>query len=135
MLRLFGRRILEFMLGCLEIVGHGYVTGVCGVIPGNGKSTEEVTSPVDGDGVPFLEGLDEVVGFLFDKVLDTKVVDDEGESDGLGGVLTERRSSGNRGGSNMGKMSFELVIGDAAGLFEAGHAFADLEVNPAVGTK
>ena len=32
-------------------------------------------------------------------------------------------------------MSFEPVIGDAAGLFEAGHDFLDLEVNPAVRTE
>ena len=30
-------------------------------------------------------------------------------------------------------MSFESVVGDAAGLLEAGHAFMDLKVNPAVG--
>ena len=34
----------------------------------------------------------------------------------------------------MGKMSFELVVGNAAGLFEAGHAFSDIEVDPDVGT-
>ena len=32
----------------------------------------------------------------------------------------------------MGKMSFETVVGDAAGLFEARHAFSDLEVDPSV---
>ena len=35
----------------------------------------------------------------------------------------------------MVKVSFEPVVGDAAGLFEAGHAFSDLEVNPAVRTE
>ena len=35
----------------------------------------------------------------------------------------------------MGKMSFEPVVDYAAGLFEARHAFSDLEVNPAVGTE
>ena len=32
-------------------------------------------------------------------------------------------------------MSFESVVGNAAGLLEAGHAFTDLEVDPAVGTE
>ena len=82
-----------------------------------------------------MEGLDEVVGVLLSDILDPKVVEDEGESDGLGGVLPERRSSGNRGESKMGNMSFEPVVGNAAGLIEAGHAFSDIEVNPAVGTK
>ena len=35
----------------------------------------------------------------------------------------------------MGKVSFEPVVGNAAGLFEAGHAFSDLEVIPAVRTE
>ena len=48
--------MLEFMKGCLEIVWHRYVAGACGVVPGNGKSAEEGTVPVDGDGVQFLEG-------------------------------------------------------------------------------
>ena len=74
----------------------------------------------------FLEGLDEVVGVLFADVLDPKVVNDEGENDGLGGVLPERRGSGHRGEAEMGEVSFESVVGDAAGLLEAGHAFLDL---------
>ena len=38
MLQAFGRRILEIMKGYLEIVGHGYVAGACGVVTGNGES-------------------------------------------------------------------------------------------------
>ena len=33
MLRAFGRRMLEFMKGCLEIVDHGYIAGAFGVVP------------------------------------------------------------------------------------------------------
>ena len=50
-------------------------------------------------------------------------------------MLPELRSSGNRGKSKMGKVSFEPVFGNAAGLFEDGHAFSDLEVNPAVSVR
>ena len=57
----------------MEILGHGDVTGVCGVFPVDGESTEEGTSLVDRDGVEFLEGLDEVVGVLFSDVLYAKV--------------------------------------------------------------
>ena len=32
-------------------------------------------------------------------------------------------------------MSFESVVGDAASLLEAGHAFSDVEVDPDVGTE
>ena len=132
MLRAFGRRMLGFLKGYLEILWHGDFIGACGVVPVNGESAVEGTGPVDGYGVQFLEGLDEVVGVFLADVLDPKVVNDEGENDGLGGILPERRSSGNRGESKMGKMSFEPVVGDAAGLFEAGHAFSDIEVNQAV---
>ena len=50
-------------------------------------------------------------------------------------MLPELRSSGNRGKSKMGKVIFEPVVGNAAGLFEARHAFSDFEVNPAVSVR
>ena len=50
-------------------------------------------------------------------------------------MLPERRSSGNRGESKMGKVSFEPVVGDADGFFEAGYAFLDIKVNPSVRTE
>ena len=77
-LRVFGRRMLEFVKGCLEIFGHGDVAGACGIVPVNGESTEEGTGPVDGDGIQFLEGLDEVVSVFFADVLDPKVINDKG---------------------------------------------------------
>ena len=126
MLRAFGRWMLEFVKVCLEIFGHGDVTGACGIVPVNGEFAEERTGPVDGDGIQFLEGLDEVVGVFLADVLDPKVINDEGENDGLCGVLLERRGSGNRGESKVGKVIFEPVVGDASGLFETGHAFLDL---------
>ena len=48
-------------------------------------------------------------------------------------MLPQRRGSGYRGETELGEVSFESVVGDAAGLIEAGHAFSDLEVDPAVG--
>ena len=77
-MRAFVRRMLESIKGCLEIVWNGYVAGAFGVVTGNGKSTEEGTGPVDGDGIHFLEGLDEVVGVFLADVLNPKVVDYEG---------------------------------------------------------
>ena len=126
MLRSFGRWMLEFAKGCLEIFGHGDVAGACGIVPVNGDSKEEGTGPFDGYGIQFLEGLDEVVGFFLADVLDPKVINHEGENDGLGCVLPERRGSGNRGKAKMDEMSFEPVVDNAAGFFEAVHAFSDL---------
>ena len=126
MLRVFGRRMLQFLKGCSEIFGHGDITSACGIFPGKGESAEEGTGPVDGYGIQFLEVLDEVVGVFLADVFDPKAIDDEGENDGLGGVPQEHRGSGNRGEDKVGEVSFEPVVGDAAGLFEAGHAFSDV---------
>ena len=67
------------------------VAGACNIFPVNGKSTEEGTVPVYTDGIQILEVLDEMVGIFLANVLDPKVINDEGENDGLGGVLSERR--------------------------------------------
>ena len=87
MLRAFGCRMLEFVKGCLEIFGHGDVAGACSIVPVNGESAEEGTSLVDGYGIQFLEGLDEVVGVFLANVLDPKFINDEEENDGLSVVL------------------------------------------------
>ena len=116
--------MLEFVKSCLGIFWHGDVAGAYVIVPVNGESAEYGNGTVNGYGVEFLEGLNGVVRVLFADVHNPKVINDEGENDGLGGVLSERRSSGNRGESRMGEVSFESVVGDAAGLFEAGHAFS-----------
>ena len=54
----FGIQVLEFLQGCLEIFWHGDVAGACSIVPVDGKSAEEGTGPVGGDGGEFLEGLD-----------------------------------------------------------------------------
>ena len=77
-LRAFRRRMLEFVKVCLGICGYGDIAGACGRVPVNGESVEEGTGPVNGDGIQFLEGLDEVVGVFFADVLDPKVINDEG---------------------------------------------------------
>ena len=51
--------------------------------------------------------MDKVVGVLFSGVLDAKVVNDEGEKYGFGVVLPQRRGSGYRGETELGKVSFE----------------------------
>ena len=119
----------------MEIVGHGDVTGVYGVVPADGESAEEGTSPVNGDGVEFLEGLDEVVSILFPDVLYAKVVYGEGEEYGFGVLIPQSWGSGYRGKPKLGEVSFDSVVGDAAGLLEAGRSFSDLKVDPAVRTE
>ena len=72
---------------------------------------------------------------LFSDVLDAKVVYNEGEKYGFGVVLPQCRGSGYRGETELGYVRFDSVAGDAAGLLEAGHAFTDIEVDPAVGAE
>ena len=67
-----------------------------------------------------------MVGVIFADVFDPKVVNDEGENDGLGGVFPERRGSGHWGKAKMGEVIFESVVGDVTVLLEAGHAFSGL---------
>ena len=98
--------MLEFVQGYLEIFWHGDIAGACGIVPVDDESAEEGNGPVDGDGVEFLESLDEVVGVLFADVLDPKVINDEGENDGLVGVLLDRRGYRNRGEAKVGEVSF-----------------------------
>ena len=50
-------------------------------------------------------------------------------------MFPECRGSGNRGEANLVEVIFETVVGNASGLFEAGHDFLDLWVDPAVGTE
>ena len=94
--------MMELKQCCLEIFGHGDVTGLCSVVPVDGESTEKGMSPVDGDGVEFFEGLDEVVGVLFSDVLDAEFVYNEGKKYGFGVVLPQRRGSGYRGENELG---------------------------------
>ena len=48
-------------------------------------------------------------------------------------MLPEGRGAGDRRISKLGEVDFQLVIGDAVGLFETWNAFAYLHVDPAVG--
>ena len=70
--------MLEFVKDCLEIFGNGDAAGACGIVPANGESSEEEIGPVDGDGIQFLEGLDEVVGVFLSNVLEPKAINNEG---------------------------------------------------------
>ena len=70
---------------------------------------------------------------VFADVLDTKVVGHKGESDLFGGMLPKGRDSRNGGVAKLGKVDLEPIIGNAEGLFQAWHTFADIQVYPFVG--
>ena len=68
-------------------------------------------------------------------VLDTEIVNHKGEEDVFGGMLPKGRGLSNRGVAKLGKVDLEPIVCDAAGLFQAWHAFADLQLYPSVRCK
>ena len=68
-------------------------------------------------------------------VLDTKIVDKKGEADVFGGMLPKGRGSSNGTVAKLGKVYLEMIVRDAAGLFQAWHAFADIQLDPYVRCK
>ena len=96
------------------------------------ETTEHGSGPIHGDGVLFLEGLEQVVSIVFADIFYAEVVNDKGESDVTLRMLPYGGGARDRRISKQGKVYFQPVIGDAAGLFETRHAFAYLHIDPAV---
>ena len=46
-----GRRLLKLVEGLFDVCGHGYVTYALVVVPVDGETAIEGTSPVDGNSV------------------------------------------------------------------------------------
>ncbi len=67
-------------------------------------------------------------GVFFANVLDTKIVDGQGEDDVAGFVLPEGGSAGDWMVSECGEVFRETIICNFAGLFETGHSFLDFHV-------
>jgi hypothetical protein len=71
--------VLELVKSSRNIVRHGDVIILRGVVPFDGEATLKFAFPVGRDDVKVLEGFDEVVGIVFSNVLDTKVVNNKAE--------------------------------------------------------
>ena len=127
-----GRWVLKLVEGFLDVCGHGYVTNTLVVVPINGETAIEVSSPIDGDIIELLERLDEMVRRVFADVLDTKIFDHKGEADVFGGMLPTVRGLSDGGVAKLGKVDLEPIVRNATGLFQDWHAFADIQVYPSV---
>ena len=68
-------------------------------------------------------------------VLATKIVDKKGEADVFGGMLPKGRGLSNRTVAKLGKVYLEMIVRDGVSLFQAWHAFADIQLNPSVRCK
>ena len=69
---------------------------------------------------------------VLSNVLDTKIVDHKGEAEVFGGMFPKGSGLSDGGLSKLGKVDLEPIVRNAAGLFQAWQAFADLQVYPPV---
>ena len=124
---------MKLVEGFLDVCGHGYVTNALVAVPVNGETAIEGSIPVNGYGIEILERLDEMVRCVFADVLDTKIFDHKGESNVFGGMLPKGRGLIDGGVAKLGKVDLEPIVRNAAGLFQAWHAFEDIQVYPSSG--
>ena len=127
-----GRCRMRLVAGFLDICEYGYVTSPLFVVPINGETAIEGSCPVDGYSIELLERLYEMVRRFFDDALETVIVDPKGETDVFGGMLPKGRGLSDGGVATLGKLDLESIVRNAAGLFQAWHAFEDLQVYPSV---
>ena len=73
-----------------------------------------------------------MVSSFFAGVFDTEVVDHQGEKDIFSGMIPKVRGSRDGGVAKLGKVYLEPIVCNAAGLFQAWHSFASLQVHPSV---
>ena len=128
----FGVGILELVQCFVNVAWHRDVNIPVGLIPREGEAAEKRSGPVNGDGLQAAECGNEMVRRGVAGVLDAEIVDNKREHYGQVGVCPEQRRAGDGGIAVFGDMQSEAIVGNDAGLLEAGHAFSDLEVDPAV---
>ncbi len=87
-----GRCIMFVFLELLAYVSrHRYVEGSCVVIPFRFYSAVEVTVPILGEIVVFLQAFDQMVDVGFVGVLHAKVINHQCEQNGVCGVSPKTR--------------------------------------------
>ena len=79
-----------------------------------------------------MKGLNKVVGTLFLNIFDAKVVNHERKTDVQCRVIPKGRSVRYWSINRICEMCSEVVIGNAAGMFDTRHALSDLKVYPTV---
>ena len=103
----------------MDVCGNGGVTNPLVVVPINGETAIEGSSPVYLDSIDLIERLDEMVRRVFADVLDTKIVEHKGESDVFGVILPKVRVLSDGGVAKLNKVNIEPIFRNAAGLFQA----------------
>lgn len=115
-----------------NIAGHGKVNSVVDVVPLEGDAAVEGSFPISGDGVLIGEDFVEVFSMFAANILDTKVIDNEAESNGSSLVDEEAGSVFGLDVAMLGEVWDELVVGKSSGLWEAIHALANFHIDEVV---
>ena len=103
------------------------------VIPVEVDAAEGVGVPVGFDVVVLLQDGEEITSVLVVGILDSKVIDDEDEGDGLCRVLPIARGVRARQVTMGGKAGAQEFICEFTGLGQSVHAFFDSDVDPPMG--
>jgi len=108
--------MLELMEGLFNVARHGHVDSAGDVVPLECHAKEAFAGPLGGDVIERRESVNEVLGMFLPNILDSKVVDDEAEGDGTGGMSEEAGSVFGGTVTVSGKVFDEAVVGEDAGL-------------------
>jgi len=69
--------VLELGERFLNVVWHGEIYSSGFIVPGKSEATIKLASPVSGDGVEGLEGVNQMLGMFTAFILDSKIVYNE----------------------------------------------------------
>ena len=124
--------MVEFFECSGYVAWHGDVDVSFVVVPVKGETAVQFSGPVDSQVVVGFDGVDEMCGISWGKVLHAEIVNAEGERGALRAMAPE--AWGERHGFVSGGFQLldELVESEDAGFFEAVHATTDFEVDVAV---
>ena len=125
--------MFELVECSFNVPWHGDVDPFVLVVPFESETKEVGAGFVNGNDVQIAQGTDEMIKRFGVCVFDSKVIDDKGKDDAVGFVFPQGGCLTNGGIVVFGKVFDEAIIGDSASLFQAGHSFPDLHVNPSVG--
>ena len=128
-----GDGMLEFGECLGNILRHRnvHITGV--VVPCQSEAEIAGAGPIFGDGIFGFKSSKEMIGISFAEILDSKVVDCEGERGSTRVVSPETRCELHRCIAKRSKVVPELFVGEDAGFFQAVHAFAAFKVSETFG--
>ena len=94
LLRFEGAGVVVLEEELIDVTVHREAASACNVVPGNVNAGKFTASPVGGDGIMQLKGLEEVVGMLASGVLNAEIVDNEDERYRAPVVAPETRCGG-----------------------------------------